>query len=52
MNPGTGANQLVKVVPQGTGQQEGQTLGNPNPSEYQQLVNKFSGGAQQNGGQQ
>lgn len=53
MNPGTGANQLVKVVPQGTGQQqEGQALGNPNPSEYQQLVNKFSGGAQQNGGQQ
>ncbi len=46
INPGTGANQVAKVVPQETVQQEQPGIGQPNAKQYQNLLNRFAGGAQ------
>lgn len=52
VNPGTGASQMSKVMPpqqqaQGQQQQQQASIGNPNPKEYQKLVNKFGPGGNQ-----
>lgn len=43
VNPGTGANQIAKVAPEmNSPEQEQAPMGEPNPQQYQRLVNKFS----------
>lgn len=51
-NPGTGANQISKVMPpqQMANQQSQPSMGPPNENAYKTLINKFAGGSQ-NGGQ-
>jgi hypothetical protein len=49
-NPGTGANQMSKIMPPQQAQQQPQ-MGQPNQDEYKKLINRFAGG-NQNGGQQ
>lgn len=49
-NPGTGANQMSKIMPPEQQTNNQPTIGQPNQNEYKRLINKFAGG-NQNGGQ-
>lgn len=44
MNPGTGANQMSKVIPPQQAAEQQPTIGEPNEKMYQQLVNKYGPG--------
>jgi len=46
MNPGTGANQVSKVIPSEAGQEQQPTVGEANPEQFKSLVNRFSEGGQ------